>query len=398
MVDRDKLAKILGLLGSDKTGEIVSAAEAADALIRNANTSWAEVLNQNAVADDANAVRTDDEARTLLAEYEVLALRAESERLRETIMQLTVENDTLREQAARRLAHRILDGVKQSGRALLALAIAFDGIAFPRRQLFARHRNSEYRTKRVVVQGLVTAGIALAMGILALVSLQDTAMLGRPSVRSGTMASSRQEAPEVAARSGGLPAEVERRGSVSGQQSSAAMVTPDAIPQPPAPEAAVASIEDLATQPATLPLARAAEALPAVTSSAPVEEQTAPPATSLTTSPPPTQSPPNQRLSAAEMAALVTRGDAFLSAGDIVSARLFYERAADAGDGGAALRLGVTFDPAFRSWTGVRSTLDDPAQASSWYRRAADLGNPAAQEHLQGLEQHHVPTPGSPPH
>ena len=114
MVDRDKLAKILGLLGSDKTGEIVSAAEAADALIRNANTSWAEVLNQNAVADDANAVRTDDEARTLLAEYEVLALRAESERLRETIMQLTVENDTLREQAARRLAHRILDGVKQS--------------------------------------------------------------------------------------------------------------------------------------------------------------------------------------------------------------------------------------------------------------------------------------------
>jgi TPR repeat protein len=98
------------------------------------------------------------------------------------------------------------------------------------------------------------------------------------------------------------------------------------------------------------------------------------------------------------MAALVTRGDAFLSAGDIVSARLFYERAADAGDGGAALRLGVTFDPAFRSWTGVRSTLDDPAQASSWYRRAADLGNPAAQEHLQSLEQHHVPTPGSPPH
>jgi hypothetical protein len=398
MLDRDKLTKILGLLGSDKTGEILSAAQAADALIRNANTSWAEVLNQNAVADDANAVGTDDEASTLLAEYPVLVLRAENERLRETVMQLTVENDTLREQAARRLAHRLLDGVKQSGQALLALAIAFDGIAFPRRQLPARHRNSESRTQRVVVHGLVTAGIALAMSILTFVSLQDPAMLGRRSVRSGTMASSGQEAPEAAARSGGLPAEAERRGSISGQQSSAAMVTPDAIPQPPAPEAAVASIEDLATQPATLPLARAAEALPAVTSSAPVEEQTAPPSTSLTTSPPPTQSPPNQRLSAAEMAALVTRGDAFLSAGDIVTARLFYEHAADAGDGGAALRLGVTFDPAFRSRTGVRSILDDPAQALSWYRRAADLGNPAAQEHLQSLEQHHVPTPGSPLH
>ena len=44
-LDRDKLAKILGLLGSDKTGEVMSAAQAADALIRNAKTSWAEVLN-----------------------------------------------------------------------------------------------------------------------------------------------------------------------------------------------------------------------------------------------------------------------------------------------------------------------------------------------------------------
>ena len=53
MLDRDKLAKILGLLGSDKVGEIVSAAQAADALIRKANTSWAEVLNPSGVADDA---------------------------------------------------------------------------------------------------------------------------------------------------------------------------------------------------------------------------------------------------------------------------------------------------------------------------------------------------------
>src|ERR1700730_7544816 len=109
MLDRDKLAKILGLLGSDKAGEIVSAAQAADALIRNANTSWAEVLNQNAVADDARAERAGNEAR---------ALRAEKEKLREKVMLLLVENNTLREQAARRLAHCILDGVKQSGQAV----------------------------------------------------------------------------------------------------------------------------------------------------------------------------------------------------------------------------------------------------------------------------------------
>ena len=98
------------------------------------------------------------------------------------------------------------------------------------------------------------------------------------------------------------------------------------------------------------------------------------------------------------MAALVSRGDAFLSAGDIVSARRFYERAADGGDRGAALRLSATFDPAFLSWTRVRGIADDPVQASSWYRRAVDLGNPAAQGHLQNLEQQRVPEPGSPRH
>ena len=98
------------------------------------------------------------------------------------------------------------------------------------------------------------------------------------------------------------------------------------------------------------------------------------------------------------MAALVTRGDNFLSAGDIVSARLFYERAADGGDGGAALRLGATFDPGFLSRSGVRGAPADPTQASSWYRRALDLGNSAAQEALRDLEQSRFVAPGSPSH
>jgi len=44
-------------------------------------------------------------------------------------------------------------------------------------------------------------------------------------------------------------------------------------------------------------------------------------------------SPPSPRLAVAEVAALVARGDAFFDIGDITSARLFYERAADAGTG-----------------------------------------------------------------
>jgi len=380
MLDRDRLAKILGLLGSDKIGEMVSAAQAADALIRNANTSWAEVLKQTAL--DAELRRG-----------------AENDKLRETVMRLSAENHALREQLARRLAHRILDRVKQSGQALLVLAIALGRIAFLCRQLAARFRNNEFRTQRVVGHGLLAAGIALAVVIVAFLSLQDVAMIGGPSVRSGTMALSGQEAPEAAGKLSRLPAEAEWRGNISDQSSSAAMVAANTMPQPPPPEAAVAPVEDSAGQPAIPAVAARghttpeAEAPPFVASPPPAEEQATPPASSDTTSPPPTQPPPNRRLSAAEVASLVTRGDAFLSTGDIISARLFYERAANGEDGDAALRLGATFDPGFLSQTGARGALSDRTQASSWYRRALDLGNPAAQEHLKNLERQRVPQP-----
>jgi hypothetical protein len=54
--------------------------------------------------------------------------------------------------------------------------------------------------------------------------------------------------------------------------------------------------------------------------------------------------PTDLRSSDAEIAVLMGRGDVFLRSGDIISARLFYERAADAGSGPAALQLGATFD------------------------------------------------------
>jgi hypothetical protein len=392
-LDRDKLAKILGLLGSTESGEILSAARAADALIRTANASWAEVLNQNTVADDASAPA---------AEYEVLRARAENEKLRETVMQLAVEVNDLREQVARRLAHRILDGVKQAGQALRALAIAFDGSAPVRRQLAARLRDSERRTRRVVIHGLAAAGIALAIGIVAFSSLQDVAKLGGPSVQSGTMAASRQEAPEATARSNGLPVEPQQHGSVSDQPSNAAMATPEAIAKPTPSDAGRAPIENMSTLPSAIAAvpdqtAEAPEALSNVASPAPEGKQTATSTTSPATSPTATRSRSNQQRPA-EIAALVTRGDAFLSAGDIVSARLFYERAADGGDGAAALRLGATFDPGFLSRTSIRGAPSDPAQASSWYRRALDLGNGAAQEALRDLEQPRFAAPGSPAH
>jgi len=101
---------------------------------------------------------------------------------------------------------------------------------------------------------------------------------------------------------------------------------------------------------------------------------------------PPSPDAPNASLSAAEVTELLAHGDALLRTGDIASARLFYERAADAGDGRAALRLGATFDPAFLGLAGLRNVQGDAAEARSWYSRALDLGAAEAKRQLNSLE------------
>jgi len=92
------------------------------------------------------------------------------------------------------------------------------------------------------------------------------------------------------------------------------------------------------------------------------------------------------RLSAADTAALLARGDVLFSKGDVVAARLFYERAADAGEGQAALRLGETFDPVFLDQARLRGARGDSSTALSWYRRAHDLGVAEAEILLKSLE------------
>jgi hypothetical protein len=92
------------------------------------------------------------------------------------------------------------------------------------------------------------------------------------------------------------------------------------------------------------------------------------------------------RLSIEEIAELLARGDALLRTGDVASARLFYERAANAGDGRAALRVGGTFDPAFLDRNALRGVRGDPAEARYWYHRAHDLGEVEAERRLKRLD------------
>jgi len=106
------------------------------------------------------------------------------------------------------------------------------------------------------------------------------------------------------------------------------------------------------------------------TSSKVLSPQTAPPAVAV----PAMTSNQEPRLSSEDVAVLLTRGDSLFGTGDLVSARLFYERAANAGSGQAALRMGESYDPHFLERTHLRGARGDLTAAIYWYKRARDLG------------------------
>ena len=81
----------------------------------------------------------------------------------------------------------------------------------------------------------------------------------------------------------------------------------------------------------------------------------------------------------------MARGNGQLSDGNIVAARLFFERAADEGLAEGALAMGATFDPAELARQRVQGTLPDLAAARRWYERARALGSTSAVERLDRL-------------
>lgn len=85
-----------------------------------------------------------------------------------------------------------------------------------------------------------------------------------------------------------------------------------------------------------------------------------------------------------EISALMARGDALFGTGDLASARLFYERAAEAGHGQAALRLGQSYDPSFLALNGI-PVRGDAVLAAQWYKKASDLGVPSSDILLNAL-------------
>jgi hypothetical protein len=253
----------------------------------------------------------------------------------------------------------------------LALQLRFDeigdeeGIDFLRHQLAVRHSQVETRRGRpIFFRSLAALGVLAAVGVGASLAVH---YVGMPDVKTP---GERSLPPAGNPSPGDPPLPTTPRAAPS-----TAVLAP--TQEPPKPQAPPAIPAPAPSQPGRIPQPNETVATPA-----PPPAAATPQASS-----PPVQSPVGQHPSTAEIAALVTRGDAFLSAGDIASARLFYERAADAGDSAAALRLGATFDRNFLGRAGVRGNPGDPAQAASWYRRARDLGDAAAAERLKNLDR-----------
>jgi hypothetical protein len=85
---------------------------------------------------------------------------------------------------------------------------------------------------------------------------------------------------------------------------------------------------------------------------------------------------------AAEIAQMLKRASDLMVNGDVSSARLMYQRAAEAGEALAAFALAETYDPLVQAKGGIPS---DIALAQSWYAKARDMGVSQAAERLDRL-------------
>jgi hypothetical protein len=100
---------------------------------------------------------------------------------------------------------------------------------------------------------------------------------------------------------------------------------------------------------------------------------------------PPAGAPPARKMDAEELANLMQRAKGFLASGDLMSARLLLERAADAQEVDAALLLAQTYDPDVLGTSDVRNIVPEPTKARAWYQKAAQLGSADAQRRLAQL-------------
>ena len=81
----------------------------------------------------------------------------------------------------------------------------------------------------------------------------------------------------------------------------------------------------------------------------------------------------------------MNRGNEQLGQGNVVVARQYYLRAAQAGLAAAAFKLAETHDPYELVRLNVHGLMPDLAEAKRWYAKALHLGVPEAKTRLSRL-------------
>jgi len=248
--------------------------------------------------------------------------------------------------------------------------------------------------KKVRVSRIVTAVVAVSAigGLLALFSIDSTRAVivnVRASLGGGAPAqfgaaesepaqASAQLPPRVAAPASPEPAAAIPDPSAVRRTSATAVTTANALASasPSRDDIAAAyqsAIKGKVAVPEPVAREAAREAAPVV----PAVRETVPP---------PREAVPARRIDPDELAALLKRAKGLLAIGDITSARLLLERAADAQEPEAALMLAGTYDPQVLGSQDLRSVTPDPAAARVWYQKAAQLGSADAKRRLGQLQ------------
>ncbi len=250
--------------------------------------------------------------------------------------------------------------------------------------------------KRVRVGRIVTAGVAVAAigGLLALFSIDSTRAVivnvraslggGTPvhlgAAEQETVQSSAQLPPRVAAPATPEPAAAMPEPQVARRNSPQTVTIANALAAAaPTRDEITAAYHSAAKGNVVVPEPVAREAAREAAPLVPAVREAAPP-------PPPREAAPARRIDADELATLLKRAKGLLAIGDITSARLLLERAADAQEPEAALMLAGTYDPQVLGSQDLRSVTPDPAAARVWYQKAAELGSADAKRRLSQLQ------------
>ncbi len=110
-------------------------------------------------------------------------------------------------------------------------------------------------------------------------------------------------------------------------------------------------------------------------------------ATRLDVAPPPTAGLVVRSGEEDRIADLMAHGQKMIDVGYFAGARAYYQRAAEAGSGEAALAVGATYDPVFVSALRAQGIKPAPQASEAWYSRAAALGVTDREAGLAALKQ-----------